>query len=544
MTAMAAMVLLLARADSADAALAKDAVAVLSKHCARCHGGAAPRAGFNVLDRASLLKHVVAGKPEASQLLLLVEAGMMPPGTAPKPTKAERSRLRKWIAAGAPAVPPPPPVFVTGDDHILGEAARDWAKLEDAARADARYLSLNHLLAAPDGPARLAAARKELERMLGAFVSEGAKLDLSPIDKQQSVFRLGLGSLKWNARPFVIPPSKKGEKAAPSPLDLFDLVLLEYPYAVVSFSKAFAEAGPLLKRVRPIACVRGDWLLGLLADQRFARELMRLQGREEETPLPKAAPQAVWGDVANLGQARAELGWKGESAKLASALREAKLEALADGKSVARPEWEKKFPAVARALGLGTPLLPFDGQTAPDLASDPSFGVKAWTIRYELPVRDARGKIVKPAKPGERASQFKARKDPKAKPLEGLALIVEPSADAVLELALRDHAEETFQMMAPKPVPGGKAFPFDNRGRGYEVMPPASEDFWLAFAARGDDKAALPPGVTHRAQGVKGTVRDRFVHPFYRLAEDGKGFARPLGSVAKATVKCKTILEE
>ena len=540
MTAMAALVLLLAWADPSDAALAKDAVAVLAKHCARCHGGAAPRAGFNVLDRASLLKRVVAGKPEASELLHRVESGMMPPGTAPKPARAERALLREWIAAGAPAVPPPPPVFVTGDDHVLGELARDWGKLEDEARADARYLSLNHLLAAPDGPAKLAAARKELRRMLGAFAAE-PKLDA--IDKQQSVFRLSLASMGWDARPFVVPGKKKA-KEKPSPLDLFDLVLLEYPYAVASFSRAFVECGPLLKRVRPIAYVRGDWLLGLMAQERFARELMRLQGKEEETPLPRPAPKAVWGAAVSLDQARAELGWKGAPARLSGVLREARLEALADGKDVPRLQWQSRFPAVARALGLGTPLLPLDGLTSPDLSSDPAFGVKAWTIRYELAVKDKKGKLLKPARPGERASRFKARKDPAAPALEGLALIVEPSADAVLELALRDHKAQTDSMLAPKPVPGGKAFPFDNKGQGWEVMPPASQDDWLVFAAKGDSRPALPPGVVHRPREAKGTVRDRFVHPFYKLAEDGAGFARPLGAVAKATVRCKTVLQE
>lgn len=146
MTAMAALVLLSAWAEPTDASLAKDAIAVLSKRCAGCHGGAVPRAGFNVLDRKSLLKHIVPGKPDSSELFLRVASGMMPPGTAPKPTMAERTLLRKWITAGAPAVPPPPPVFLTGDDHVLGEVSRDWAKLDASSSIGNRRFCHSRLL--------------------------------------------------------------------------------------------------------------------------------------------------------------------------------------------------------------------------------------------------------------------------------------------------------------------------------------------------------------------------------------------------------------
>ena len=226
MTTLAAL-LLLTGADATGVALAKEALTLLSKHCARCHGRPPLKAGFSVLDRKALLaRYVVPGKPDDSDLLLRIEAGMMPPGTAPKPTKEERTLLRRWIEAGAPDIPPPPPTFVTGDDYVLGELARDWNALEMEARATARYLSLNHLLALPDGPARLAAARKELVRMLGAYAPADAKLKLDPLDKQQSVFRLDLASIGWDRQPFEIPAAKKGAKPTPTSLDLFDLVLL------------------------------------------------------------------------------------------------------------------------------------------------------------------------------------------------------------------------------------------------------------------------------------------------------------------------------
>ena len=91
-------------ADAPPAELAVAARLLLKQHCAECHkpGG---RSTLLVLNPFSLLRAersvVVAGRPDRSQLLELVEDGSMPPGKRPKLTRAESDLLKRWIAAGA-----------------------------------------------------------------------------------------------------------------------------------------------------------------------------------------------------------------------------------------------------------------------------------------------------------------------------------------------------------------------------------------------------------------------------------------------------------
>jgi hypothetical protein len=532
MTALA-LLLALSQATSADATLAKNARAILEKSCSGCHGGESPRAGLDVLDWKALRgAQVVPKQPERSELLWLVDAGNMPPGERPRLSDADRKTLREWVEKGAMDIPRPP-VFAWGDEYVLKQVMRDWSTLKGGEKAHVRYLSLDHLLSLPDGAERLALARKELERVLPALASPDATgFKLTPIDTQQSVFRIDLASLGWDRRPFVIPPPDEKQKPSPSRLTVFDLILLEYPYAVVSFTPPFVEAVPFLvatESVRPVAYVRGDWLLGLLGNKKFAREVALLAGKPEDAALPAPVAKEVWGAPLTLAMMRGEVGWKGEQGRFEEAL---KGEKVNPARETPREDWQSRFPGVVQRLGLGTALLPWDGVEAPSLTPDPAFTVKAETILYE-PNRDPKTmKVVGKAKRIGQARVFKIG--------QALGLSVTPSKDATVELALHDHDLTTEQMLKPTEVPGAKEYSFDNRGRGFEVTPPASEDHWIVFAFAG--KSGLP-GTTHHAKDFKGKVRDRFIHPFYRLSDGGKDWDRPIPTAAKVTVEFKTVKE-
>jgi mono/diheme cytochrome c family protein len=95
---------------------AHDIQPLLERSCLACHSGQRPKGGFQVTDRASLLRGgnrgepaVVAGKPGASPLLRLVQDQVedleMPPvakrGKFPPLTKDEIAKLSGWIAEGA-----------------------------------------------------------------------------------------------------------------------------------------------------------------------------------------------------------------------------------------------------------------------------------------------------------------------------------------------------------------------------------------------------------------------------------------------------------
>lgn len=83
---------------------------VFAARCAGCHGPglAKPKGRFGyVLDLMGVARNpemVVPGRPDESELWLLVSHGEMPPADSPHgpPTSAEKEVLREWIAAGAP----------------------------------------------------------------------------------------------------------------------------------------------------------------------------------------------------------------------------------------------------------------------------------------------------------------------------------------------------------------------------------------------------------------------------------------------------------
>ena len=85
---------------------------MLQTYCAGCHGGGkAAKGGFGfVLDRDRLVGRqlVVPGKPSASDLVLRIENGEMPPPEVKqRPTLADLKVLKQWIDGGAPAFDKP-----------------------------------------------------------------------------------------------------------------------------------------------------------------------------------------------------------------------------------------------------------------------------------------------------------------------------------------------------------------------------------------------------------------------------------------------------
>jgi mono/diheme cytochrome c family protein len=88
--------------------------AVFAAKCAACHGAglAKPRGGFGyVLDLRRVAGNpqlVIPGKPDESELWMLLGNGEMPPPDAPKGplNDNEKEVVRNWIAAGAPVAHP------------------------------------------------------------------------------------------------------------------------------------------------------------------------------------------------------------------------------------------------------------------------------------------------------------------------------------------------------------------------------------------------------------------------------------------------------
>lgn len=524
-----ALALLIAAALAADPASvragpAEAALEVFRKHCVECHGnGPRPRASLDVLDTDLLVRRrrvVLPRRPRESELLVLMESGAMPPGDRPKVTRQELDTVQRWIEAGAGPLDEPPRTG-TGEAFVLTALARDWERLPPDRRPVTRYVSLNHLLNAANGRARLQAARKELERVAAAFAAPGGKGPrLEPIDGQQaSVFRLDLKELGWDRQRFVLADSKPARR---SPLTVFDLVLLEYPYAVLPFgTPEMDRALPVLRQmggVRPVPYVRGDWLAAVLTNRTLGAELLALAGRTEK--VPPAPPAAVWPAVVTHERAVLELGWKGDPGRLKRALDEVRLADLPLGRAVTRAFWELRYPLLVRKLGLGTPIVPLDGTTALGAAGTDGMRVTVATYNGERKAAARvfyRGEYLQPRVTPDRAAVFR---------------VLHSDAHGVREELV---ARATSPAGKPWVDPGDR----DSGGRGYKLSDEAVKgENEVTVLALPTGAGELPPVVMHQPEKMPARVGYRVVHPFYRLREDGKGLeGLDAGRVSKMTVR-------
>jgi hypothetical protein len=117
-----------------------DALPILLRRCAACHGPRRQEAGLDVRSRTSLLRGgksgpaVVPGNAADSPLIRRARAGQMPPPTrlveaSVKPIEpAEIDVLVRWIDAGAPEVKVVPDVATSTPDPLVTDRDRDfWA---------------------------------------------------------------------------------------------------------------------------------------------------------------------------------------------------------------------------------------------------------------------------------------------------------------------------------------------------------------------------------------------------------------------------------
>jgi serine/threonine-protein kinase len=270
-----------ARAQGSEG-LAERAREVLRRHCLECHGDKEVKGGLRVLDPSALVdRRLIDTKaPDASELLQLVVAGSMPPGRLAKVPPAEQRALREWVAAGAPPFPPE-----VGDAYVLRKVVEDLAGLkakrgaDPKALASQRYFSFNHLLLSPEAGAERALWPDALALALNHLSWNPEPVRPVAIEPTQTVFRVDLRGLGWEVEPFEVYEGPK-DPLTPSRVNLFDLVLLEYPFATAG---DLSKYGPLLGEylgqaglVRPIPYVRGDWFVSVATQPPLYEDLLRL----------------------------------------------------------------------------------------------------------------------------------------------------------------------------------------------------------------------------------------------------------------------------
>ena len=101
---------------------------------------------------------------------------------------------------------------------------------------------------------------------------------LEGIDPENTIFRIRLDDLGWDKRPFVADPKNTAKAIDPTQVNLFDLVLLEYPYATPpdkALIESYLKSANLL---RPVPYVRGDWFAATATQPPLYGELLSLSG--------------------------------------------------------------------------------------------------------------------------------------------------------------------------------------------------------------------------------------------------------------------------
>ena len=97
------------RSTSADdITFEKDVRPILDAHCLKCHGGAKRESSFDIRRRFTILKGgdsgagLVAGQPEKSLFVEMIEDRLMPPDDESPLTDQQIALIREWVAIGAP----------------------------------------------------------------------------------------------------------------------------------------------------------------------------------------------------------------------------------------------------------------------------------------------------------------------------------------------------------------------------------------------------------------------------------------------------------
>jgi mono/diheme cytochrome c family protein len=496
-----------ARAAPGGAEKAEQARAVFRKHCLGCHGAVA-RGGVRLLDRELLLRRklVLPELPAGSLLLDLVDGGSMPPGKLRKASAADRAALREWVRAGAPGFP-----AEVGREYLLGRLAADFDRLPQRRKPHARYVSFNHLPPG-DNAARAAA----LAAVLGSLTA-GKQVRLEKVEPTGTLLRLDLEELGWDRRPFT------GEKKpfAREKLTVFDLVLLEYPYAVLRaapFPAGLAAFLVTTAQARPVPYVRGDWLARAVSHPPLRGALLQALGK----PTGAAPPAKALFPGARVGwdDAVRELETAPERKPLEAALRSlAALKPLAEGRTVEREAWERNFPRLAARLG-GLSLVPIDGLSWTDYEPDP---------RLKVSMR-----LIDPKDPG-----LPDNPEPKDRLVAGkgrLAIWIRASQAVFLELLIADDAgkmtllsRKDYLLEANRPLVVPAKNPPKTPGKRFLIL--------YAYPASGLGAAPYP--------GKKAVLEGkyaRFIHPLYPLTADGKDLAPPdSSSLLKITLPFRIV---
>lgn len=309
-------------AQDSKSNLAAAAKEVLRSNCSECHSEGDARADVRVLDLASLIEagHVVPKRPDDSylyQLITSTDDDVMPPNSRPPLSGEQIATIRRWIAAGAEAFPAdakktqdpvgpqdqrpsvdgadPRVAKSSGSSQTSGapqgateafatnrevlSAILDYVRATPKAdRAFLRFFSLRHLLEGGVTPQRINEHRVALAKAINHLSRERDVMIPKLVDAAGTVLAIDLRKLGWHQKALREVTESESETEQ---LNLFDLVLLEYPYSVLpadsdSFDDVATEFLSVAAQVRPIPYVRADWFCSVVLQPPLYHDMLQL----------------------------------------------------------------------------------------------------------------------------------------------------------------------------------------------------------------------------------------------------------------------------
>jgi hypothetical protein len=160
-------------------------------------------------------------------------AGNMPP-TGPRLSADDVNLLKKWISDM-----PAPVARPLSDTDVLDAISIDQLSLRDR-NTDYRYVSFANFVGQERSDEEMTAIRQALSFVLNSLSRKGRVVDFPAIDRGQSVFRVRLSDLGWDAK-------------------VWDTLTSFYPYCLRSDVAAHLALYDQLQTEAPV--VRGDWLM-------------------------------------------------------------------------------------------------------------------------------------------------------------------------------------------------------------------------------------------------------------------------------------------
>lgn len=278
-----------------DSAALTEVKGILRSRCLECHRVEASSTDFDVLDAASMIKSeaVKPGDADGSLLLKVIttdDPDLRMPMDLPEMPADEIEKIRRWIADGAkpfpedvkaPEVEQKEDAFarLVGVEYVLKHILAHQREQKPDHQKYMRYFSCNHLLTRGATRDELDLQRDALAKTINHLTYERDIVLPEVIDGETaSVFAVDIRKLGWHSNFLTAADDFVAMKSG---LDIFDLVLLEYPYGIgyrdsETYDRLITEFLKPSKMIRQIPYLRTDWFCSTALQPALYHDIMKL----------------------------------------------------------------------------------------------------------------------------------------------------------------------------------------------------------------------------------------------------------------------------